>query len=364
MLHHWFAQPAALFLLVLLPALGMLYFWNRWRKRRTFACLGNPASLSYFVDAPPSWPLWRGLCFSLGLLALASGTAGPQWGRDYTQSAAPGRDLVVALDCSRSMFAETPSRLQRAKTALLNLTETVKRHGGHRLALVVFAGRAKLACPLTHDYDHFSGAVESVDPDAPDPELEPGPDAVSGTRIGAAIHEALLAHDPRPEFQGARDILLLSDGDDPAHDGEWQDGAAEAGQQDVPIYTIGLGDPDVASVISVGGEVLKHDGKEVRTHLEEAPLRSIAETTHGVYVAAHTRTLPLGQVYLSAIVGKAQREEAEDALPVYGQHYAWFLAAGFVLLVLGVLIADRHRTVTPPVVAVAPSIFITPARTP
>jgi Ca-activated chloride channel homolog len=363
MWHHWFAQPLALYLLAFLPVLGMLYLWNRWRKGRAFARLGNPAGLQALVDAPRGWPVWRGLCLTLGLTALVLGTAGPQWGRDFTQSAAPGRDLVVVLDCSRSMFAETPNRLQRAKTALLDLTETIKHHGGHRLALVIFAGRAKLACPLTHDYDHFRIAVESVDTDAPDSELEPGPGAVSGTRIGAAIHEALLAHDPRPEFHGARDALLLSDGDDPAHDGEWGEGAAEAREQGVPIYTVGLGDPDAASVIRLGGEVLKHDGKEVRTRLEETPLRDIAETTRGVYFPARTQTLPLGQVYLNAIVGQARREETDDALPVYGQHYPWFLATGFVFMALAVVIGDRRRGAVPHVATTAPSIFITPART-
>ncbi len=79
---------------------------------------------------------------ALGLIALILGTSGPQWGRDWDQSAAPGRDLVVVLDCSRSMFAETPSRLERAKTALLDLCDALKKRGGHRVALVVFAGSA------------------------------------------------------------------------------------------------------------------------------------------------------------------------------------------------------------------------------
>ena len=255
------------------------------------------------------------------------------------------------------MFAETPSRLQRAKTALLDLAETMKMHGGHRLALVVFAGRAKLACPLTHDYDHFREAVEAVDTEAPDPELEPGPGAVSGTRIGAAIHEALLAHDPRPQFRGARDILLLSDGDDPAHDGEWREGAVEAHEQGVPIYTVGLGDPDASSVIRIDGNALKHDGKEVRTRLEEGPLRDIADRTHGVYFPAHTRTLPLGEVYLNAVAGQRRREESDNALPVYAQHYLWFLAAGFVFMALAVVIGERRRSVALTVAAVAAAPF-------
>lgn len=336
MFHHWFAQPSALYLLALLPALGLLSLWNHWRKRRAFAGLGNPTSLQALVDPPGGRWFWRGLCVTLGLICLLLGMAGPQWGRDWDQSAAPGRDLVVVLDCSRSMLAETPTRLERAKTALLDLCEAMKKRGGHRVALVVFAGSARLACPLTHDYDHFRESVESVETDAPDPELEPTAGAASGTRIGAALHKALLAHDER--YRGARDILLLSDGDDPARDGEWREGADEAREEGVPVYTVGLGDPDSASVIHVGKE-------EVHTQLQEAPLRDIAERTHGLYVAAQTRTLPLGKVYLDAVAGQAERPENEDddRLPMFKQHYPWFLGAAFVLLGLSGGIGDRRR---------------------
>src|SRR5438067_12099484 len=105
---HWFAQPAALYLLALLPALGALALWAGWRKRLALARLGEPASLQALVHPPGGRRVWRGLCLALGLFALVLGTAGPQWGRDWGQSAAPGRDLVVVLDCSRSLFAETP----------------------------------------------------------------------------------------------------------------------------------------------------------------------------------------------------------------------------------------------------------------
>ncbi|HVS40399.1 MAG TPA: VWA domain-containing protein [Gemmataceae bacterium] len=341
LLHHWFAHPAVLWLLALLPALGVLLLWSRWRKRRALARLGAPASLQTLVQPAGGRRFWRGVCIGLGLTTLVLGTAGPQWGRDWDQSAAPGRDLVVVLDCSRSMFAETPSRLERAKTALLDLCETMRQRGGHRVALVVFAGAARLACPLTHDYDHFREAVEAVDAETPDPEIEPGPDAVSGTRIGAALHTALLAQDER--FGGARDILLLSDGDDPARDGEWKQGAAEARAQGVPICAVGLGDPDTPSTIRIGGEVIAHQGEQVHTQLQEAPLRDLADATHGTYIAAQTRALSLGRIYLDAIAGQAERQESDDALPVYRPQYVWFLAAGFVFLALAVAISDRGR---------------------
>src|SRR5262249_22238232 len=148
---------------------------------------------------------------------------------------------VVVLDCSRSMFAETPSRLERARNALRDLAEALQPRGGHRLGLVTFAGAAKVACPLTHDYNLFRDAVEAVDLSHPDPALEPDA-AASGTRIGLALEVAVEAHDER--YRGLRDIVLLSDGDDPARDGEWERGAERARAEGVPVHCVGLGDPN------------------------------------------------------------------------------------------------------------------------
>jgi len=238
------------------------------------------------------------------------------------------------------MLAETPSRLERDRTALLDLVQATEKRGGHRLALILFAGRARLVCPLTHDYDHFRSALDNLEARPAEPELAPGAGDESGTRIGLALHEAVLAHDNR--FQGARDILLLSDGDDPARDGEWKYGALEARDQGIPVQTIGLGNPDQASPIRVGGIVLMHEGTEVRTRLEEAPLREIAELTRGTYIPGRTRTLPLGQIYLDLIASKGEREHTDDALPVYQQRYAWFLLPAFGLLILATLVPEER----------------------
>src|SRR5947209_5487527 len=81
--------------------------------------------------------------------------------------------------------------------------------------LVAFAAGAKVVCPLTHDYDHFRDAVRRLDAADLPPELRPASaDDPSGTRIGAGLHAALAAHDP--DAAGYQDLLLVSDGDDPA----------------------------------------------------------------------------------------------------------------------------------------------------
>jgi Ca-activated chloride channel family protein len=340
--HSWFANPWLLLALGALPVLGVLALLARSRRRRSLALLGSIPALEVRLSASRRWRSWRGTCATLALVLLGVAAAGPRWGRDWEEAATPGRDLVVVLDCSRSMLAETPSRLDRARTALLDLCNAVEKRGGHRLALVLFAARARLVCPLTEDCDHVRELIGQLDEFLDAGELLPGPGDVSGTRIGAALEEAVAAHDPR--YQGAQDILLLSDGDDPAADGEWRKGIAAARELGIIVSTIGLGDPDNASPIPAGEGKLQHAGREVRTRLQEAPLREIARQTRGEYIPARTRALSLGDLYLNGIAGSAQREESEDALPVQRPRHFWFLLGGCLCLATAMLLPDPRRS--------------------
>jgi Ca-activated chloride channel family protein len=331
-MHHWFAHSWALWLLFALPVLTIAGMLHRFGVRRSLARVGDLLALRLLVARPGWLARLRGLCLSLGLSLLVMGIAGPQWGRDWEQTAAPGRDLVVVLDLSRSMLAETPSRLQRARAGLLDLSQTVQRRGGHRLALVVFAARARLVCPLTHDYDHFREAVDSLGADA-FPDLGPGPESASGTRIGAGLQTALAAQDPR--FGGQQDVLLLSDGDDPANDEEWRVGAEEARRLHIPIHVVGVGDPATASPIPLREGQQKHEDRVVLTRLEEKPLQEIARLTGGIYVPApSTGTPPVGALFREKIEPRGVREDNDDALPLYQQRYAWFLGPALALLAL------------------------------
>jgi Ca-activated chloride channel family protein len=327
-----------LWFLLALPSLMVLGVWSARQRRQALARLGDPSAVEMQMASRRGWRRLRGLSLIGGLLALAAGMAGPQWGRDWSQSTAPGRDLVVVLDCSRSMLAETPSRLQRAREALLDLADTVERRGGHRLALVVFAGKARLACPLTHDYDHFRSQLDKLETLAQERDLEPAAGEKSGTRLGQALSLAATCDDTR--FAGTRDILLLSDGDDPGRDAEWRNGARIANALGIRVHAVGIGDPNAASPIRLDGGPLMYDGQPVRTRLEESPLRDIAESTGGTYTSARTRTLPLGELYLDTIENQARREDSDDALPVYQQRYAWFLAPAFAFLALFTFLGD------------------------
>lgn len=339
-MHRWLTTPLALYLLAVLPVLSLVALLARRRRRRALAAFGSPPVLAVMLARQGRLRRLRGFCWTTGLTLLVVGVAGPRWGRDWAE-AATGRDVVVVLDMSRSMLAEQPSRFQRAKASLADLCDTVQRRGGHRLGLVVFAGHGRIVCPLTHDYDHFRDVLDQLDPEAPPVDLAPHGEGASGTRIGAGLLAAVEgAHDDRAT--GSQDIILISDGDDPARDEEWRRGAAAARQRGIPVHVVGVGDPDTPSLIPGEGGPMRHDGVMVFTRLEEAPLQEIAELTGGTYTPAHTRELKLGELFRTRIEPRPVREGAEDSdhLPVPRQRYQWFFG-GTLALLAGALALGR-----------------------
>lgn len=327
-----FTHPGLLLALLSLPLLSILTFLAARRRQRALSQMAGLIGSVILSRRKPSF-LAR-LCVSLGLTALALGMAGPRWGRDWSLSAAPGRDLILVIDVSRSMYAEAPSRIDRACRAVLDLTDALRSRGGQRVGLVLFAGKPRLVCPLTHDLDHVRECVEAIDPGTPDATLG------SGTRIGAALSLAVESFDGRSAQ--ARDIILLSDGDDPAFDGEWQGGRNRARAEGIPVHVVAVGDVNEGHRIPTGSGWLAHDGVEVRTRRQDAALRGIALPTGGQLYTAEAKTFPLGDAYLSLRAG-AVGEESPDALPLLRQRQGWFLLPAFVLLCLSLLLAPRGR---------------------
>jgi Ca-activated chloride channel family protein len=347
MLQTWFANPlglpvrVALFVLPLLLTTALMAIP---RRRHALARLGSRTVLLAMSRPRLLWRLLRGACLFVGLVLVVIGIAGPQWGRDWEKSAAPGRDLVIVLDLSRSMLAEDvqPNRAGKAREALRDLSQTIQEQGGHRLALVAFTDQALVICPLTHDYDFFRDKLAELDYgyfatclaklDAADHNGR-NASAVSGTRMGQGLRKAVEVHDPR--YRGFQEILMISDGDDPADDREWRAGIDEARKHGIPVHTVGVGDPQAGSRIPVrGGYLTLPDGQEVRTRLQEEPLEEIARRTGGHYTPARTNDLQLGKLFTERIAVQGVREDSDEVLtlPVYRQRYPWFLGAALVVL--------------------------------
>lgn len=341
-----FAHPEALLLLGVFPLLWIVGLVAYFRRKKALALLGSRPALRSLTAVGR----WRrtliSFCSSTAFTLLVLAIAGPQWGYDPEPALASGRDLVLVLDVSRSMLAEDllPSRLGWAKRALLELVDDVQRRGGHRLGLVAFAGRTRVICPLTPDYDHFREAVRNLDP--ADPQLAPAPGEegpASGTRIGQALIQAVQLHEPR--FRDFQDVVLLSDGDDPARDDEWHAGVQAARAAGIPVHTVGVGNPEADSEIrGASGQPLRYEGRAVLTRLQEKPLEDIARWTGGAYLAAWNERRPLGKWFRAWSQGRPGRDLGDDPLPALEPRYAWFFGPALALFTLGTLISDRPWT--------------------
>jgi Ca-activated chloride channel family protein len=327
-----------LYLLWLLPALLALYAYAFIRKRRALALFINltlAPQLLFGVSRLRQWLKAFCLVGAVGCLALA--LTQPQWGKHWQDVPRRGRDLIILLDVSRSMLAEdvAPNRLQRAKIDIKDLVQVLHREGGHRLGLVVFAGRASLQCPLTLDYAFFMQKLNEV-----------GPDTVArgGTLIGDAIRLALDGFATLD--QNYKDIILITDGED--HDSFPLEAATAAAEQHVSIYTVGIGDPEAGVRIpaqnNTQGErtYIRYQGQEVRSRMHENLLLEMAQRTGGAYVPAGTRAIELDRIYATYIAPKARRHLEVAVRERFVHRFQWFVLAALLFLSTEMLMRDRQ----------------------
>jgi Ca-activated chloride channel family protein len=328
-----FARPEVLWLLLLLPVLGLVNRWAVRRRRTAIAQIGRPGAVAGQLTHSVPRRSWFGLAYPFAWIAVILGLAGPRWGKSDETGIAVGRDLVIAIDLSRSMLADDMSdpsartRWQAARAGALDLLDSIARRGGHRVGVLVFAAHPKLICPLTTDYDHVRAVIEEIDGEYPPPEVRPGPaDVTSGTRIGEGLKASVEAHDKR--FPGFQDIILISDGDDPGDDREWVRGADAARKADIPVHAVGVGNPDIDAFLTFGEEL-------VPTRLQEEPLKQIAAETRGRTIAARTATPQLGEFFRSQLEPLPSRSVSDESIPMPKERYPWFLAPALVLFLVG-----------------------------
>ena len=320
-----FVYPWVLYLLWLAPALAAGWFAAEHRHQRRLDLFLTPAMQQKLAPAVSRRQrqlqaalLWSGI--TLCLVALAR----PQWGQREETIYQRGRDIVIALDVSRSMLATDvhPNRLQRAKTDVQDLIQELR---GDRAGLLAFRRKATLVCPLTTDYAYLRQALESTSPDSA-PRGE--------TDIGDAIRKALDSFDTAGSSHKA--IVLISDGEDLS--GRAKEAAEEAAKRKITIFTVGLGDRRGSRIPdeSAPGRYVEHGGSAVVTKLNNDVLFEIAKTTGGVYLPVETASMTrhtLGTIYRDHLRNIQAREMAESRHRQRVDRFPLFLFPGVLLLI-------------------------------
>lgn len=336
-----FAAPELLWLLVASPLVAAVGLWLGARRRRELARFAGGAE-------------WIGRCAGavsrhrravaallghVALIAAVLALARPQWGGSLEPVTARGADIVVVLDASLSMAAEdvAPRRLDQAKQSISTLLESL---AGDRVALVIFAGEASLACPLTVDHAAVELLLDAVEPDS----VPLGGSALARALAVAAATFAGPA-DAAPSDRG-RAIVVFGDGED--HGGELEQAAEELRRRGIPVYAVGCGTADGAPIPlrdaqgNLAGYKKDREGNLVTTRLDEDALERLALATGGRYYRATGGNVELGEI--AAALGHLEQADIETDLRVhYEERFQVPLLVAWLALVAAALVGERRR---------------------
>ena len=309
------------------------------RERRRAEAAG-PRGPGLEAGAPRRAAAGRAL-FAAGLLLAAVALLEPVFGEGGSSPEPRGADIVLALDVSRSMEAREGgrSRLERARGEIASLSE---RAAGDRLALVLFAGEAKVAVPLTAD----GGGLARVAAEA-----EPSSVGRGGTDLGAALEAALGAlGGGRREGEGgdAAFVVLLTDGED--LEGRGLRAAEACGRAGVTVHGLGFGSPRGAKIPLGPGGPAGHgfrrdrEGRDIVTSMDPSGLRALAAAAGGVFVDGGAAEGALPALYEQRILPAARARFAEGERRSRVPRFPWPLGGALLLWTVELCWFDPRRS--------------------
>ncbi len=328
-----FSNPHMFYLVSVVFALaGVIIYGSRKREK----ILYNFASAKVFNSIIPHYSKKRKYIKG-GLLILCSvfiviALAGPLVGFKWEKIEQKGVDIMICLDCSRSMLAEDikPNRLERAKHEIIDLLRMMK---SDRAGLVAFSGDAVLQCPLTTDYGAFNIFLNALNPDYL---------PVGGTDIAGAIKTALNGFEKNVNSDKA--IILITDGENTV--GKPFKAAERAAKQGVKIFCIGVGSRDGAPVPDEKGGFKKDStGRIIMSKVDDSGLKKIAAIANGRYVRSVAGNMDLDIIYKQDICKNMIKRTLKDTRQkIWDNRFQWFLFVGFILLFAELFIDDKKKS--------------------
>ena len=278
-----FANPQALYLLILIPIIVGLYLLSRYARRRKLRVFGKIEVLDRLM--PDVSRYMGGIKITLEMFVLAfiiMALARPYIPVDTAEKGeeenVSGIEVMICCDVSNSMLASSSddpngvSRLQRAKFLLEKMVGNMQND---KVGLIVFAGDSYTQLPITSDYISAKMFINDLNPD-----MVP----TQGTAIGTAIDMAINSFSPESDFQKA--IVLLTDGEN------FEDNAIEAASKaadaNIQLDVIGLGTASGAPIPLPGKNneyMYDEQGNQVITKLNVEDAKAIAKAGNGIYIS-------------------------------------------------------------------------------
>jgi Ca-activated chloride channel homolog len=239
------------------------------------------------------------------------------------------------VDVSRSMGVEdaVPNRLAAAIEAAESLVNALAREPANRAAVVAFAGRGVLRCPLTENLGAVLAALHRLRPGA----VRPG-----GTDLGSALDAARDALGPEEHAEG-RAIVIFSDGED--HLDRWSSRLDRLRQEDIVVHAVAIGDAAEGHPVPDGKSArpLLYHGEPVLSRRADSVLEAIALRTDGSIVRLGLASGDLGTLYQTKIEPAARRRRESTRLADRAERFPLLLIAALTFLMAACWPARRGR---------------------
>ena len=259
---------------------------------------------SSFSHSGSRWPL---LLYTLAWVCLVLAAARPQWTGEAIEVPVSGRDLMLAIDISKSMDQpirhNTLRSVSRITATKAVASAFIEKRVGDRIGLILFGDQAYVQAPLTFDrttvdillQEAFTGLA--------------GQATAIGDAIGLAVKRLTQQQREKQKLDrnrlknknvattgniqrnisDDRVLILLTDGVSNRGEITPLKAAELAAKKGLKIYTIGI-------------------GSRGTRELDEATLRAIAKITGGRYFRAYN-TRDLQQIY--ALLDKLEPVEKD-----------------------------------------------------
>ncbi len=327
-----FAHIEYLLLLVLLiPAILFFVFNQKWKKK-TKKKIGDEQLVNLLTANHSAKKFSAKFYFILAAMVFtALGAANLRSTGKAENVNRKGRDVIIAMDVSKSMLADDikPNRLEKSKQFISKLLD---RLPDDRFALIWFAGKAYLPMPLTADQGAANLFVQSAAPDAV---------PTQGTVIGEALR---LASESFPEqSKRYKIVLLITDGED--HDETAISMAKQLKDRGILLITIGLGTTEGSPIMDPETKEFKKDkeGQTVITKLNETLLKQLSVANGGLYGNLQNSDAMMKEVV--AVINQLEKKGTGDSVSNtnYNNYFILFLAFALFLLIIETFISERKK---------------------
>jgi len=319
-LEHLFWIPLLLFIIVLLIVRVI-------RTIRVCRILGRTAYAKQFlIGCSQPRIILKALLLSAAAVLIFLALLAPRFNKKDEIVEQKSRDLVIALDVSRSMLAAdcAPNRLECAKKKIKELVQILS---SERVGLILFSGSAIVQCPLTADHSAFLLFHDQIDAET----------ISSGTTaLDQAIERARELFSISVNRKNKL-LVIFTDGED--FSSNLTQVKQTAISEGIHIFTVGVGTIEGAAVplFDMRGNSLGHQkdskGNVVISHLNEGILKSLAAESGSQYIHMTSDDRDLRE--LQQAVATFERERFEDKkIALLEEQYHYFLMIAFICLVI------------------------------